>query len=338
MGTSSKALAEKLRKLAPAAWLLHRRASHRNRLCRQRPPLPREKRQVGPHFPRHLPPGRCPGNPAARCMAALLWTRDKDGLIKGFDAKKPSPPCCNTNSSPEPPSKSVFPKGSGDLPSFRPDLLSFVRFHSTKPQKWPGLPRRGDAGDPAPPAAAAPTGGRLPDYYDWLDYQAVLCARDPDFFSFLPPGHPGLASALYFRLDGDRLWLQAEQYPLVEILEQFARAGVDVRFDPRIQLHRHRRFSRHRSRCRLESLLAGYDYLLTWKMLRGPLGRIPKLQEIQVFTPGSGKAAARPMPKKSRAFDATRGVLGHRPGVRQGRVADRGAARHHLRTLPAAAR
>ena len=35
----------------------------------------------------------------------------------------------------------------------------------------------------------------------------------------------GSASALYFRLDGDRLWLQAEQTPLVDILDQFARLG-----------------------------------------------------------------------------------------------------------------
>ena len=43
------------------------------------------------------------------------------------------------------------------------------------------------------------------------------------------------ASALYFRLDGDRLWLQAEQTPLVDVLEQFSRVGVGVRLDPSIQ-------------------------------------------------------------------------------------------------------
>lgn len=45
----------------------------------------------------------------------------------------------------------------------------------------------------------------------------------------LAPPH---AQALYFRLDGDRLWLQAEKTPLVEVLRQFAHAGVTVRMDP----------------------------------------------------------------------------------------------------------
>ena len=33
----------------------------------------------------------------------------------------------------------------------------------------------------------------------------------------------------------DRLWLQAYQTPLVDILDQFSRAGVDVRLDPGLQ-------------------------------------------------------------------------------------------------------
>ena len=120
------------------------------------------------------------------------------------------------------------------------------------------------------------------------------------------------ASALYFRLDGDRLWLQAEQTPLVDVLEQFSRVGVGVRLDPSIQSTVTGLILGQDIDEALEALLEGYDYLLTWKMLRGPLGRVPKLKEIQVYLPGSA-ASARPMPKKSTRFDATRGVAGTSP-------------------------
>jgi thermitase len=120
------------------------------------------------------------------------------------------------------------------------------------------------------------------------------------------------APAFYFRLDGDRLWLQAEKAPLVEILEQFARAGVEVRLDPRIQSMVTGAVRGRDLDEALETILESYDYLLTWKMLRGPLGRVPKLKQIQVFMPG-GEAAARPIPKKAAKFDATRGVLGTSP-------------------------
>lgn len=119
-------------------------------------------------------------------------------------------------------------------------------------------------------------------------------------------------SALYFRLDGNRLWLQAQRTPLVDVLDQFSRAGVDVRLDPSIQSAVSGVVLGQDIDEALESLLEGYDYLLTWKMLSGPLGRVPKLKEIQVFMPGSA-ASARPIPKKSTNFDATRGVAGTSP-------------------------
>ena len=122
----------------------------------------------------------------------------------------------------------------------------------------------------------------------------------------------GPVHALYFRLDGDRLWLQAEQTPLVDVLEQFARAGVEVRLDPSIQSTLTGAVRGSDLDEALESLLESYDYLLTWKMLRGPLGRVPKLQEIQIFMPG-GKPSARPIPRKSSKFDITRGVTGAAP-------------------------
>ena len=122
----------------------------------------------------------------------------------------------------------------------------------------------------------------------------------------------GTASALYFRLDGDRLWLQAEHAPLTEVLEQFSRAGVNVRLDPGVRAYVTGSMRGQDLDDALESLLENYDYLLTWRMLRGPLGRVPKLKEIQVFMPGA-EGAARPFPKKSARFDVTRGVSGAGP-------------------------
>lgn len=122
----------------------------------------------------------------------------------------------------------------------------------------------------------------------------------------------GPASAFYFRLDGDRLWLQADEAPLAEILDQFNRAGVEVRLDPSIQSTITGAVRGADLDKALETLLESYDYLLTWKMLRGPLGRVPKLKEIQIFMPGK-EASTRLIPKKSAKFDTTRGILGQSP-------------------------
>ncbi len=120
------------------------------------------------------------------------------------------------------------------------------------------------------------------------------------------------ASALYFRLDGDRLWLQARQTPLIEILDQFSRAGVEVLCDPRLEATLTGTIRGRPLDEALGTLLDSYDYLLTWKMLRGPLGRVPKLKEIRIFLPGE-ESATRPLPRKTGRFDATRGVTGAGP-------------------------
>ena len=156
----------------------------------------------------------------------------------------------------------------------------------------------------------------------FLKYAFVFWAA----LAVLRPAH-----ALYFRLDGDRLWLQADQTPLPLVLEQIARAGVVVRLDPRIQTTVTASLRGTELDAAIEDLLHPHDYLLTWRMLRGPLGRIPKLQEIQVFMPGS-RAQARRMPGISRRLDSTRGVLGSSPefvkdellvGVRPGTTYER---------------
>ena len=120
------------------------------------------------------------------------------------------------------------------------------------------------------------------------------------------------AEALFFRLEGDRLWLQARETPLAEILDQFSRVGVEVRLDPAVQSTVTGAIRGGDLDESLEALLEGYDYLLTWKVLRGPLGRVPKLKEIQVFLPGHA-SEAKPRPQKSSKFEVTRGVGGTSP-------------------------
>jgi thermitase len=117
------------------------------------------------------------------------------------------------------------------------------------------------------------------------------------------------AFSLYFRLDGDRLWLQAEQTPLVEILNQFSRTGVEVHLDPRIHSTVTGSVRGAELDDALESLLESYDYLLTWKMLRGPLGRVPKLHSIEIFKPG-GESSTERLPVRKTRFEATRGISG----------------------------
>lgn len=120
------------------------------------------------------------------------------------------------------------------------------------------------------------------------------------------------ALGMYFRLDGDRLWLQTDQTPLLDVLNEFARAGVDVWADPKLQGTLTGSIRGEEVSAGLKQILTAQDYLLTWKVLRGPLGGVPKLKEIRIFTPGEA-SAARPMPRRKRTFEMTRGVTGQGP-------------------------
>ncbi len=111
-----------------------------------------------------------PETAASRCMAALLWTRDKRGIVQGF-LRTPTVLALRggilDSSSP------IFigvPKGfrrSSRIPES-------IRLETVDPQccitsKINGL--RMEMAIEAPPP-----GMDLPDYYDWLDYQAARCA------------------------------------------------------------------------------------------------------------------------------------------------------------------
>ena len=121
------------------------------------------------------------------------------------------------------------------------------------------------------------------------------------------------ASAFYFRLSGDRLWLDADNVPLADILDAFADLGIRVRIDPGLVRHVTASLRGRKLDEALPRLLGGCDYLLAWDLLPGPLGRIPKLREIAVFEPGRPASDARPLRRTPKRFAATRGVTGTAP-------------------------
>lgn len=120
---------------------------------------------------------------------------------------------------------------------------------------------------------------------------------------------PIAAHALTMRLDGDKLWLEAQDTPLADILTEFARLGVQIQADA---LPEGRISSTIRGRKLTEALpaiFANNDYILTWRRLRTPLGRILQLESITLPSEG-----ARPtLRREPYRFPVTRGVTGQGP-------------------------
>jgi len=116
-----------------------------------------------------------PETPAARCMAALLWTRDKNGKIQGVLAPETASTLRSGNLAPSQPIQVLVPKGfrrSSDVPDGIQISIADKIIHKTS--KISGLPAQKQAEDPSVPP---PVVIDAPDYYDWLDYQAVLCGK-----------------------------------------------------------------------------------------------------------------------------------------------------------------
>jgi hypothetical protein len=94
---------------------------------------------------------------------------------------------------------------------------------------------------------------------------------------------PARAAVHGVRIDGDRITLTARNTPLQDLMADFVHAGVSVRIDPDLNPRVTGRVVDAPVEATLEELLAPYGYTLTWSILRGPLGDLPRLQEIQVF-------------------------------------------------------
>ncbi len=116
-----------------------------------------------------------PETSAARCMAALLWTRDKNGKVQGFLTAETTHALRSQTLTASQPIQIGVPKGfrrSSEVPEGIEIIFSDQQLLKTS--KFNGLPAHQA---PIKPAPEIPLGLDAPDYYDWLDYQAVLCGN-----------------------------------------------------------------------------------------------------------------------------------------------------------------
>ena len=89
-----------------------------------------------------------------------------------------------------------------------------------------------------------------------------------------------------FRLQGERLTLKTDGATLADVLKQFCHAGVWVRVDPEVRGVVRADVENGDLQESLDQLLEPFGYVLIWDVIRGPIGPIPRLSEIQVFKPG----------------------------------------------------
>ncbi|MFA7257557.1 MAG: S8 family serine peptidase [Kiritimatiellales bacterium] len=146
-------------------------------------------------------------------------------------------------------------------------------------------------------------------------FQAVLVALCTTAFSIQ-------AAVLEFRIDQDRLWLNAQNEPLSQLLEHFAAAGIAVQIDPDAQKTITGSCQAADIESALEKLLSPYNYLLDWQRESGPLGELTRLTGIRVFRAGCAESV-RPLRSERRietSFDgksrfiAREILVGFRPG------------------------
>jgi len=87
-------------------------------------------------------------------------------------------------------------------------------------------------------------------------------------------------------IDGNRLALECRAVSLREILHQFTRHAVTVRIDPRVDATLTLSLPAQPLDRALPRLLSGWDYVLTWDRIPGPVRNLTRLAEIQVFPKG----------------------------------------------------
>lgn len=117
------------------------------------------------------------------------------------------------------------------------------------------------------------------------------------------------ALALKVRLDEDRISLRADRDTLRDVLKEFARAGVYVQMDPRIDARVSGTLIDEPLQRALDKLLSPFGYVLFWQSIDGPVGPLIKLSEIRVFKPGEEQRVS-PLPEMSDNLDVTTGPSG----------------------------
>ncbi len=117
-----------------------------------------------------------PESPEARGMAALLWTRDKTGKIQGFLLPETKEAILNGTLSSSQTIEIGVPQGfrrSSHPPSGIKIEIANKKLH--KSSNINAVAVHGQVFRKAVP----PTGMDMPDYFDWIDYQSVICELKP---------------------------------------------------------------------------------------------------------------------------------------------------------------
>ena len=87
-------------------------------------------------------------------------------------------------------------------------------------------------------------------------------------------------------IDGNRLSLTCQNAPLREVLQQLTRHAVTVRMDPRVEGRLTLQLPSQSLENALPRILSGWDYVLVWDQIPGPMGGLARLSEIQIFPKG----------------------------------------------------
>jgi hypothetical protein len=117
---------------------------------------------------------------------------------------------------------------------------------------------------------------------------------------------PAAAPAARVLIEGDRLTLEARDAPLAQVLRFFTHAGVKVSLDPSIELAVSGSYRNEDMEAVLQEILDPVSYVLTWEVLRSPLGDLPRLAEIQIFRAGH-KERTKPLEQEDPNLRVTRG-------------------------------
>jgi hypothetical protein len=121
---------------------------------------------------------------------------------------------------------------------------------------------------------------------------------------------PLAVSSATLRLEGDRVWLEADGTPLPKVLQLFEQRGVEVLIDPSLELNRISGEWENTKVDRLiQQLVSPHSYLLEWNRVESPLGELYRISAIRIFSDGN-MAAARPLSPTQKILDVVQGPDG----------------------------
>ena len=117
-----------------------------------------------------------PDSPDARCMAAILWTRGKNGKVQGVLAPETLTALRNGSLLPDMPIHILvdthFRRSAPIPPAIHVSIAPKPTHKSSKKTEAPpAASHQAPAGAPPTP----PPGVDAADFYDWLDFQSVRC-------------------------------------------------------------------------------------------------------------------------------------------------------------------